>query len=163
MKKTYYVIVNKKDIKCEKGIKMSKYVLSLMLKKLKLKEGKVIFNEYGKPYYENSDVYFNISDSNNYIACCVSNTEVGIDIEEDRIVNDIIAKEYLNNISGNYDRLKAWVIKEAYSKLIGYGLKMNFNDIIINSIIDKACIIENGYICVIFNKEKSKFINMNIL
>ena len=49
------------------------------------------FNEYGKPFLENQNVYFNISHCKNAIVCVLSENEIGIDMEEELIYDKGIA------------------------------------------------------------------------
>lgn len=37
-----------------------------------IKNYKIVKNEYGKPYFENNDVYFNISNSDSVVVAAVS-------------------------------------------------------------------------------------------
>ena len=91
----------------------------------------IIYNENGKPYIENSNIYFNISHSNNYAAVIVSNKECGIDIEKIRDINTDIIKIYASPNEQKYilenntiTRLyEIYCLKEAYLKM--YGLKLN--------------------------------------
>lgn len=41
----------------------------------------IVYNEYGKPYLKDIDIYFNISNSKNVSVCVISNREIGIDIQ----------------------------------------------------------------------------------
>ena len=87
--------------------------------------------EYGKPYFIGSDLHFSISHSQNHAFCAVSNQNLGIDAEEmSRDVDLRLAKRILS--AGEMPRFEAatdkhdallrlWVLKEAYSKLIGKG------------------------------------------
>ena len=51
---------------------------------------------YGKPYIENSDIYFNISHSGSYILCAVGNEEVGVDIEGVHKFSESLKKKNFN-------------------------------------------------------------------
>ena len=39
-------------------------------------------NPFGKPYFKDTNIFFNISHSNNLVACAVSTQNIGIDIEK---------------------------------------------------------------------------------
>lgn len=92
----------------------------------KLKE-----NEYGKPYFDN--LYFNISNSMNYIAIAISKKEVGIDIEflfnikeKKEYERFILTKKELSEFSFLEDKRKylltKWCQKESYFKFKGTGI-----------------------------------------
>jgi 4'-phosphopantetheinyl transferase len=97
------------------------------------------YNEYGKPFLEYGQSFnFNISHSGNWIVSALSLNEVGIDIEQIKIVDFRIAKRFfskleymdLNNKSENnkldyfYD---LWTLKESYIKYLGKGLYYPLN------------------------------------
>lgn len=88
-------------------------------------------NSSGKPYFINfPDIYFNISHSGKYVACVVSDKEVGIDIEGDRKASISLAGRFFCpeevswiNEADSEDRFfRIWTLKEAYGKAIGCGV-----------------------------------------
>jgi len=100
-------------------------------------------NKHGKPFAMDFPVEFNISHSGNIVVCAVSDTPVGIDIEEIRSVDLNIVKhictkrevEYLfRQVPSEKDFIKSsnqsllvrlfqiWTTKEAYFKCIGTGI-----------------------------------------
>ncbi|MBQ1550631.1 MAG: hypothetical protein IIZ67_00885 [Bacilli bacterium] len=151
----YYSIVKKSDIHVSKTSNrietdQARVVLKDMLNHFNIDLDEIIIDDKGKPYFKNSNIYFNYSHSKNYIACVISNYEVGIDLEEKtRVISDDISSKYLDGVEDN-DRLILWVKKEAYSKLKGLGLQIGFNNIEFNSNIKDLLINENEYICSIF-------------
>lgn len=153
----YYSIVKKTDIKVDKTIdrletNQAIYVLKNQLNYFNLKLPKIYTTTNGKPYFKDSNIFFNYSHSKNYIACAISTYEVGIDIEEaSRKISDDIAKKYLNNEKDNSKRIETWVKKEAYSKLKGLGLQINFQNIKLNEIMAKNLFInKKEYMCSIY-------------
>ena len=69
--------------------------------------GDVKVDKFGKPYFEDTDIHFNISHSGCYVIAAVSDEDIGIDIQ--KIFCEI------------------WTIKEAYLKNIGIGLRKPLN------------------------------------
>ena len=131
-----------------------------MLDYLHLENKEIFISKYGKPYFKNSNIYFNYSHSKNYIACAVSDYEVGIDIEQtNRIINNLISQKYLDNEINNKKKIEKWVKKEAYSKLKGKGFLMKFQTIKLENIKNKYIFFENdNYMCCIFSDNaKSSF------
>ena len=55
-------------------------VISAFLVKTFVKNEKLTYNQYGKPYVEGG-LYFNVSHCANYVVLAISEQEVGIDIE----------------------------------------------------------------------------------
>lgn len=123
----------------------------------------IIYNEYGKPYLKNNEIYFNLSNSHDYSVCVVANNEVGIDIEKITFKPNIIDKicteheKYL--IKNEEDFTKIWTRKESYIKYLGigisYGLK-NVDTLILNNI--QTYKYEDYYISVCSKyKEEASF------
>ena len=121
---------------------------------------KIKIAENGKPYFIDNSCKFNYSHSNKYIACALSNTEVGIDIEDDFKVSLEAASLYLNNSSSNLRY--QWVMKEAYFKLRGDFSDNQFKKIRIDDIHSFHHIIEkDDYLCIVFCDREDDFILLN--
>ena len=101
---------------------------------------KIITNKYGKPFYENSDIFFSKSHTKELSVAIIDNRCCGIDIEKIRTFNKLIVNKicsndeitFLNSVSNkDYYFTLLWVLKEAFLKCIGVGLsipmeKINF-------------------------------------
>lgn len=98
-----------------------------------------------KPIFLNNKLYFNISHSKNYVTCSLSNTNIGVDLEEDRIIKDTLINKIKNKNDIDLDVIQIWNIKEAYSKYLGIGLKLDFSKISINEIKKNINLISNIY------------------
>lgn len=98
---------------------------------------KLLKNPYGKLYYENIPIYFNIAHSKNFIILAMSdNSKVGIDVESVdsnlTINNNMVEvfqgqqQSYLKSFSRIKDKriafYKLWTTNEAFLKFIGVGL-----------------------------------------
>lgn len=156
-KTVYYSIVNKKDIIIDNTSNRSetiqaRKVLKKMMDYFNLKLPEIYTTPNGKPYFKDSNIFFNYSHSKNYVACVISTYEVGIDIEEtNRDISDEIAEKYLNKEKDNLKRIETWVKKEAYSKLKGLGFQINFKNINLSEITEKNLFIsEKNYMCSIY-------------
>ncbi|MFJ7837979.1 4'-phosphopantetheinyl transferase family protein [Lysinibacillus sphaericus] len=91
-------------------------------------------NEYGKPNLQNFDhIHFNLAHSGDWVVCAVSDTPIGIDIEQVAMIEMDIAKayftssEYQDILSQPKDKqiqyfYKLWTLKESYVKAEGKGL-----------------------------------------
>ena len=106
-----------------------------------LKTGK-----YGKAYISNyENIYFNLSHSGKLVACAISDSEVGVDIEyNDSKIDLNIAKHYfynseyesiINSQNSSEEFFKFWVLKESYMKYTGLGFNLPLDkfEIIINN------------------------------
>lgn len=93
-------------------------------------------NEYGKPFLAKAqNVHFNLSHSNDWAACYISNSSVGVDIEQIEDIN----KKLFNDITHDSERAKLsnnkenffsiWCLKESYIKFVGQGLYLNIQDL----------------------------------
>ncbi|MBP7654199.1 4'-phosphopantetheinyl transferase superfamily protein [Candidatus Dependentiae bacterium] len=126
--------VHKEDLL--RGLYSSILSRALISRYLKIPNSKIIFdfNKYSKPFlagFEN--FHFNTAHSGDYAVCAVSDTPVGIDIEEIKPIDLNVAEyafsefEYKELIKKkNEDQLdyfyNIWVLKESYIKAIGTGL-----------------------------------------
>ncbi len=92
--------------------------------------------EHGKPYLTGRVPHFNASDSGDYVAIAISPTEVGIDIENSRILRraDRLARRVCTQLElddlaklAENERgrriLRLWTCKEAALKAVGVGLR----------------------------------------
>ena len=93
----------------------------------------------GKPYFKSvPGVHFNLSHSGDYLACAFSDSEVGLDLQEDRephtsalrIAKRFFTEEEYKALLACSDHgaqltlfYRLWTIKEAYLKYIGCGLR----------------------------------------
>lgn len=90
------------------------------------------YGQGGKPYFENYPYYFNLSHSGDYVACALSEREVGIDLQEHRgAALERVAERYFSPaevfaLMRVRDRtalfFRLWARKEAYGKLSGKGI-----------------------------------------
>lgn len=105
------------------------------IKSLSNKE--LLKNEYGKPYYKNTNIKFNKSNTIGLSVLIIDNKECGIDIERIRKYDDIMAKRILSKSEYDFVNINnkdlyftiIWTLKESYLKCIGTGLNLNLKDI----------------------------------
>lgn len=94
-------------------------------------------NEYGKPFVD-FDIHFNISHSDEWVVCAISNHPVGIDIERISEIDIKIAEQFFHENEYIWLQSKAqnsqvssffelWTIKESYIKAIGKGMYIPIN------------------------------------
>lgn len=125
------------------------------------------FNEFGKPYIKDSDVYFNLSHSGDYVMCVISGSEVGCDIQKIGPCKDNLAKrffcneEYQNIISQKTEDeqidlfYRYWTLKESFIKATGMGLKLHLNSfqiILGNKISIKQSVNNKEYSFIEYNE-----------
>lgn len=111
----------------------------LIMKHFDIDYVKLKYNEFGKPYIDNENIFFNISHSNNLLTIIISNkSDVGIDIEYIKEFNNNVADFIMT--SNEKDKLKTdknknllftkiWTRKEAYFKCKGTGITENINQV----------------------------------
>lgn len=100
----------------------------------------------GKPYFENSTVYFSISHDKNFVCVAVSDRNVGVDMQSggDSLRCDRIADRYFTEIekeqikNGEISSLSLWTRKEAYAKLSDTPLSQ-----VINSPLPSDAVFKN--------------------
>lgn len=133
-------------------------LIAVVLDKYFVYKDMIVSSSCGKPYIEGrDDLFFNVSNSGDYVAIAVSEKEVGIDIQKPVKVDEALIKkvislddrermEELINTSFN----AIWSIKEAYVKLTGEGISRDLsgisfetNDDLLN-IYDKSTLKAKG-------------------
>ena len=106
---------------------------------IEYKDMEIEYIETGKPYCSNhKNLYYNISHSNQWIACGVATSEIGIDTEVIQGINIAIAKRFF--ASEEYEIIKQtpapirnkifikyWTLKESYVKALGTGLSTSLD------------------------------------
>nr|WP_288827060.1 4'-phosphopantetheinyl transferase superfamily protein [uncultured Clostridium sp.] len=110
------------------------------------------YNSYGKPLLQDyPDVSFNISHSGNWVACAISDSGIGIDIEQINYDIDLnIANHYFHQKERQIIHTTAapesyhhffrfWTAKESYLKCIGRGLGDPLNNFYVS---DNTIILE---------------------
>lgn len=115
----------------------------LLLKKLLAEIGidnfEIKFRKYGKAYISNREnIYFNMSHSRKFVACAISDKEVGIDIEyNDPTIDLNIARNYfynqeyesiMNAKNPSDEFFRYWVLKESYMKYTGLGFNLDLDN-----------------------------------
>ncbi len=98
--------------------------------------------QYGKLFLKNrEDIKFNLSHSGRYAACAYGEYEVGVDIQEKRVIKESAIVRFLSEREieelpdGLSQRMlkvnRLWCIKESFIKLIGIGLLYDMRNCIV--------------------------------
>lgn len=111
--------------------KTSKELLEIALKEEGITSYKILKSKNGKPYLENSNIFYNISHKNKMVGLIISNSEVGLDIEyidTESIKSQSTLKYFFTekereSITNNEELLTLWTKKESYIKLNGGMLR----------------------------------------
>lgn len=98
----------------------------------------IAFGEYGKPYIpEYPRVHFSISHCDMGCAVVVSNCPAGVDIQDVRpfswdVAKRVCCQRELNELRSCPDPeqlfAKMWAVKESYGKMIGVGMRYEFQN-----------------------------------
>ena len=128
-------INNQVDIVKAKSMTIGSILVRYAIKKvfnIPISKQEFTKSENGKPYlmgYKN--IYFNVSHSNGYVVCAISNKEVGIDIQYIKEYKESLSKyicneEELNMLEKSNNKLegftKLWSKKESYIKMLGMDI-----------------------------------------
>ena len=108
----------------------SKDLLTKVLNDDQIPNTNIIYNEHGKPYLKNNELYFNVSHDKNMTVLVTSDKEIGVDLEyltyKPSVVNKYFTPREQEIIKKSknkeYDFTKIWVMKEAYVKMLGTGI-----------------------------------------
>lgn len=124
--------------------KTSKELLEIALKEEGITSYKISKSINGKPYIDNSNIFYNISHKNKMVGLIISDSEVGLDIEyidTENIKRGSTLKYFFTekereSITNNEELLTLWTKKESYIKLNGgmlrdaIGLDINNTNVI---------------------------------
>lgn len=127
--------------------KTSKELLEIALKEEKITSHKISKSINGKPYIDNSNIFYNISHKNKMVGLIISDSEVGLDIEyidTENIKRKSTLKYFFTekerkSITNNEELLTLWTKKESYIKLNGgmlrdaIGLDINDTNVIFDT------------------------------
>lgn len=111
--------------------KTSEELLEIALKEEGITSYKILKSKNGKPYLENSNIFYNISHKNKMVGLIISDSEVGLDIEyvdTENIKRKSTLKYFFTekereSITNNEELLTLWTKKESYIKLNGGMLR----------------------------------------
>lgn len=116
----------------------------------------ILIGEWGKPYFDGSDLHFSISHTKNHAFCALSDGPVGIDAEEaDRNISLRLAPKILSpgemaRFDGSREMLlRFWVLKEAEVKRTGRGLQGYPNHTDFDPHDPRIQIIDGCYVAVL--------------
>lgn len=107
----------------------------------------LITNDHDKPYFENLNIHFNISHSNDFWVLAISDEQIGVDIEHIRpCFEDKIAERFFHQDEAIFLKddplafFKIWSMKESYVKYHGWGINENFSkfSVVSNNKLSKA-------------------------
>ncbi len=146
LKEGYLKVSNQRKAKIdsfrfEKDKKLSCGVELLLLKSLNdigIKDPIFKLDKNNKPYLANyKNIYFNLSHSEDMIACGISDTPLGVDIEYiDETIDLNLAKHYffnneykaiINSENPIDEFFNYWVLKESYMKYTGLGFRLSLD------------------------------------
>lgn len=129
----------------EQGQKLSAAAYMLLRKALKEVYGidekpEFEYSEHGKPSITgHEDIFFNLSHCRSTVACVVSSSPVGVDVEEIRDFRDALARHVLNEeeyaavVASQLparEFIRLWTMKESYLKLTGEGITRDLKTVL---------------------------------
>lgn len=131
-------------------------------------EAAIDVTNYGKPHQKNDQYYFSLAHSSKYIACAVGYSDLGVDIEQTKKIPKKLHSKIMteSEIVERVDPLSAWVMKEAYSKLRGLGLRLSFHRRSVTEMqaeyphtLQQA----SDYICALFYSDKDANLTIEVV
>ena len=95
----------------------------------------ILRDDMGKPYFKDAVMHFNVSHSGEYLAIAISESPVGVDIQETKNIKDgmyrkVVQPEERSLIGADRqnDFLRLWALKESFVKAEGKGLRISMKD-----------------------------------
>lgn len=120
------------------------YIFSQFCKKHSLSPDEIFFSETKKPLLKNSEMHFNITHTNGFVALAFSKEAVGIDAEEIKnvkksVMEYVLCENELRKIytCENKDEafIKLWTLKESYLKHSGKGIASGIKEVDFSSFL----------------------------
>ncbi|SER95609.1 4'-phosphopantetheinyl transferase family protein [Lachnobacterium bovis] len=120
---------------------------ALAVEDISVKDVQIKYQKNNKPYLENSNIFYNISHTQKYVAVVISDCESGIDVETarkrwkdnpkslERLSKKILSlseRQQFDNICNEEKTAyftKIWTKKESYVKATGEGITFNLSEI----------------------------------
>ncbi len=113
----------------------------------------ILRDDMGKPYFKDFPLHFNVSHSGEYLAIAVSDSPIGVDIQEPKNIKDGMYRKVVQpeeaeliNEDRQNDFLRLWTLKESFVKAEGRGLRISLKDYYFKK--------ENGRYFVNYNGQK---------
>lgn len=127
----YYIIVSMNIVYIlSNEIDAYGFLESVLKEKFNIKMPEIKKGPHGKPYFQGTDIHFNISHSGDFKVLAIAETPVGVDIEKVRKADLRVAKRfceneynYITQKDSEHRFFKVWTKKEAYLKYKGTGLR----------------------------------------
>ena len=166
-----------RKMKAERAALQSAYAFMLLRYALKKEYGilnvpVLSYNEHGKPFLADyPGIYFSLSHCSNIVICAVSDSPVGVDIQDVRRISMRAASKFLtgdeygkiNAIDDDDDRYtglsRLWCIKESYGKMTGKGFGEGFSSFDAENLISGGtalCIKKNDVFISISERKKGE-------
>jgi 4'-phosphopantetheinyl transferase len=148
----------RKDEDFERKLLGEMLIRDILVKEYDVSENAIVFscNRYGKPYLlSEKSIHFNMSSSDDYVACAVGSEEVGIDIEHIMPIDPLVAEyffsaEEINTLKGYEGHRKleyfygVWTIKESYVKALGKGIDLGLERYTVRQIGENIRLFEGN-------------------
>ena len=125
----------------------------------------IAVTEQGKPYFVDKSTHFYIYHTKKHAFCFMSDHNIGLDAEEiDRRISPALVDKILSPrekqrhaAAADPDAavLRLWVLKEAYSKLLGKGLGDYLYETDFDPADARVLIIDGCYVAVMEEKENA--------
>lgn len=141
----------------EKNISSQDFLSKILKENYNIGKYELIYNEYGKPFLKDNNLFFNISHDNNLVIIAISDKNIGIDIEYltynrfvlKKIFNEKEQHQVNDKVNKEKEFTKIWVMKEAYVKMKGTGIITDLKDIDTTKIKNIDIIDNEEYIIAI--------------
>lgn len=129
---------------------------------LELEKLRIAYGSHGKPYLADlPHIHFNISHSGCYVVCAVSGTEIGIDIQEKRVIaldkigRKIFSPEEYRAFLKSEEKqelfFRQWVRIESYLKWTGEGISCRLEDLKMDG-WSQFLHVDNKYMCAVWSQ-----------
>ena len=80
-------------------------------------------SESGKPYLDGAPFCFNLSHGGEYIVCALSDSAVGVDVEEIKPISEGVMRRFVGEFApSDAENTRLWTRYEALGKFLGTGV-----------------------------------------